>query len=50
MSASLPQDCMVLAPIGVYRPEIPTCGPAVEEWLKTLDLPLTLNDSFEVMK
>lgn len=48
MSASLPQDCTVLAPIGVYRPEIPTCGPAVEEWLRTLDLPFALNDSFEV--
>ena len=48
MSASLPQDCTVLAPIGVYRPDIPTCGPAIKAWLNTLDLPIVLNDSFEV--
>lgn len=48
MSASLPEDCTVLAPIGVYRPDIPTCGPAIEAWLRELELPFALNESIEV--
>ena len=44
MSRSLPDSCTVLDPIGVYRPDIPSCGPRIEEWLNGLDLP------FEVME
>ena len=40
MSASLPDDCTVLAPIGVYRPDIATCQPRIEEWLSGIDIPL----------
>lgn len=38
MRQSLPADCTVLDPIGVYRPDIPSCGPRIEEWLHTLPL------------
>ena len=36
MSECLPEDCVLLDPIGVYRPDIPTCQPAVEQWLDEL--------------
>ena len=38
MSASLPEDCTVLAPIGVYRPEVDDSQPAVQAWIAGLDL------------
>lgn len=38
MSAVLPADCTVLEPIGVYRPDIATCRPTIEEWLRGLEL------------
>lgn len=39
MRRSLPDDCTVLEPIGVYRPDITTCGPRILEWLESLALP-----------
>ena len=33
MSAALPEDCTVLTPIGIYRLDIPSCQPAIEDWL-----------------
>lgn len=45
MTASLPEDCNVLSPIGVYRPNIPTCGPAIEQWLSGLGLSLPIGDA-----
>lgn len=50
MSASLPQDCTVLPSVGVYRPDIPTCGPAIEEWLNELALPFPIGDSLAAAK
>lgn len=38
MQRSLPEDCWVLDPIGVYRPDIATCQPRIEEWVNGLDL------------
>lgn len=42
MSASLPSDCTVLNPIGVYRPDTLGSKPRIEEWLRGLDLPLEI--------
>lgn len=42
MSRALPKDCTVLEPLGVYRPDIPSCGAAIEEWLKNFDLPFEM--------
>ena len=36
MKAELPKDCIVLDPIGVYRPHILTCEPEIEQWLQKL--------------
>ena len=36
MKECLPKDCVVLDPIGVYRPNIPSCQPQIEEWLTKL--------------
>lgn len=38
MSEGLPQDCTVLDPIGVYRPDILTCQPRIEEWLSSMGI------------
>ena len=45
MTASLPEDCNVLSPIGVYRPDIPTCGPTIEQWLTGLGLSFPIGDA-----
>lgn len=42
MSRSLPSDCTVLEPIGIYRPDIPTCQPTLEEWLRGFELPFAV--------
>ena len=36
MRECLPKDCAVLEPVGVYRPNIPSCQPQIEEWLEKL--------------
>lgn len=36
MSECLPEDCTVLEPIGVYRPDIAGCKPEIEQWLADL--------------
>ncbi len=36
MRECLPKDCTVLDPIGVYRPNIHSCQPQIEEWLTKL--------------
>lgn len=38
MTRSLPESCTVLEPIGVYRPDIATCQPRIEEWLNSLNI------------
>ena len=48
MSRCLPEGCTVLEPIGVYRPDIPACGPVIENWLRELDLPLVISNENEV--
>ncbi|MDD3409591.1 MAG: cyclophilin-like fold protein [Eubacteriales bacterium] len=45
MSAALPADCTVLEPVGVYRPDIATCQPVIEEWLCGLDLPFSMGQT-----
>lgn len=47
MRASLPEDCTVLEPIGVYRPDIATCQPVIEEWLRSLELPIAIRTAAE---
>ena len=47
MRASLPEDCTVLEPIGVYRPDIATCQPVIEEWLRSLNLPIAMENAAE---
>lgn len=42
LRAALPGDCQVLDPIGVYRPNIATCQPDIENWLKGLNLPIEI--------
>ena len=32
----------VREPVGVYRPDIAACQPVIEEWLRSLDLPIEL--------
>ena len=36
MKECLPKDCTVLDPIGVYRPNIPSCHLQIEAWLTEL--------------
>ena len=36
ITAALPEDTTILEPIGVYRPDVDTSRPAVEEWLDGL--------------
>lgn len=36
MCACLPKDCIVLDPIGVYRPNVASCRPEIEKWLQEL--------------
>lgn len=36
MKECLPKDCTVLDSIGVYRPNVPSCQPQIEEWLTEL--------------
>ena len=38
MREGLPQDCTVLDPIGVYRPDILTCQPRIAEWLNAMGI------------
>ena len=38
LTAALPEDVTILDAIGVYRPEVDSSRPAVEEWIKELDL------------
>ena len=38
LTAALPDDTVILDPIGIYRPEVDSSRPAVKEWLAGLDL------------
>ncbi len=38
LTAALPDDVTILDPIGVYRPEVDSSRPAVQEWVAGLDL------------
>lgn len=38
LTTALPDDVTILDPIGVYRPEVDTSRPAVQEWVAGLDL------------
>ena len=38
LTAALPDDVTILDPIGVYRPEVDSSQPAVQEWVAELDL------------
>lgn len=38
LTAALPSDVTILDPIGVYRPEVDSSRPAVQEWIAGLDL------------
>ena len=38
LTAALPADAVILDPIGVYRPEVDSSRPAVQEWLAGLNL------------
>ena len=48
MSAALPADCTILEPVGVYRPDIASCQPVIEEWLHGLDLPFPIGKTIAV--
>ncbi len=38
LTAALPDDVTILDPIGVYRPDVDSSRPAVQEWVAGLDL------------
>lgn len=38
LTAALPDDVTILDPIGVYRPDVDSSRPAVQEWIAGLDL------------
>ncbi len=38
LTAALPDDVTILNPIGVYRPEVDSSRPAIQEWVAGLDL------------
>ncbi len=38
MSRCLPEDCTVLDPIGVYRPNVLTCQADIEAWIEEMGL------------
>lgn len=38
LTAALPNDVTILDPIGVYRPDVDSSQPAVQEWIAGLDL------------
>ncbi|MDE6259380.1 MAG: flavodoxin [Oscillospiraceae bacterium] len=38
LTAALPEDVTILDPIGVYRPEVDSSRPAVQEWVAGLNL------------
>lgn len=38
ITASLPEDCTILKPIGVYRSDISDCYDEIEEWIAELEL------------
>lgn len=38
LTAALPDDTVILDPIGVYRPDVDSSRPAVQEWIAGLDL------------
>lgn len=38
LTAALPEDAVILNPIGVYRPEVDQSQPAVQAWIAGLDL------------
>lgn len=38
LTAALPEDVTILDAIGVYRPDVDSSRPAVQEWVKGLDL------------
>ena len=38
MSRCLPEDCTVLDPIGVYRPDVLTCEADIEAWIEEMGL------------
>lgn len=44
MRECLPEDCTVLDPIGVYRPDIAGCKPEIETWLRELNVPFADNN------
>ena len=38
LTAALPDDVTILDAIGVYRPDVDSSRPAVQEWIAGLDL------------
>ncbi len=38
MSCCFPEDCTVLEPIGVYRPDVQSCQADIEAWIEEMGL------------